>query len=259
MITCNAMIAMERPQLQLERPKEQVTELLNCSIMIPDKIERCVMYATKASHDDSFNMTNVHSTIKDPVIGLFAQNNDLGSDYWVMPFPAKLFVNCTDKSIFRIDKTDDKGLLKITAACTKNPHIKGNSFAEQFNSAMNYFYENPKQPLGNEKDCDDLINAGIITKQLGFATIQLRAAMENYNSGLLSVTTVFSHGPNGCPNEKVLIQSIIDEKTEPHGNMKHFLRNREMGIHRQRPINTESQHEVTLSNCLREIEFNSSK
>ncbi len=250
---------MERSQLQLENPKEQITEILNCSIMIPDGIERCVLYATKASHNDSFNMTTIQSTIKDPIIDLFVQNNDLESDYWVMPFPAKLFVNYTNGSIIRIDKTDDEGLIKVTATCTKNPNLKGNSFAEQFNNALSKFYENPKQPLGKEEDWSELITAGIITKQIGITGIQLRASILDYSSGLISVTTVFSHGPNGSPNEKVLTQSIINEKTEPHGNTRQFLRNREMGIHRQRPVNTETERDVTLSNCLREIEFNSLK
>jgi hypothetical protein len=257
LIACSSITAMERPQLQLENPKEQITELLNCSIMIPDGIERCVMYATKASHDDSFNMTNVQSTIKDPMIGLFVQNNDLESDYWVMPFPAKLFVNCTDKSIVRIHSTDHLGLIKLTAICTKNPKLKGNNFAEQFNNAMNHFYENPKQPLGDKKDWDELINAGIITKQIDLARIEFRTAFVHINE--LGTVTTFNHGPNGCPNEKVLIKSIIDEKTEPHDNIKKFLSNREIGIRRQRQFNTESQLEVTLSNCLKEIEFNSLK
>jgi hypothetical protein len=229
--------AMEYPQLQLETPKKQSATLrVDCSIMIPDETEQLTAYAMKTVHAAIFKHSNVESTIKDPIILFHVQKNSAPNQFY-LPLPAKLFINCTDKSLLQIHETDGSQLFKshpifqkkqllINAVCKKNPKLDGNSFDEQFNNTMNEFYTDPGVPWVDEEHRHKLETAGIMTTIN--ASIPVLVFGQHGPTVRLINRTTFAHGPNGCPNEKVFIQSIIDEQMPTNKKIFNSLMNRQI-------------------------------
>lgn len=177
------------------------------------------VYAMKAVHTAMLEHSNVQSTIKDPIM-LFNVQKNSARNYFALPLPAKLFVNCTKGSVLSVYESDASQLYKshpifkkkhllINAVCTKNPNLAGNSFAEQFTNSMNAFYANPGKPWIGEEHQGELETAGIITVNEILST---RMMWCPFGPRMQIISTFkFEHGPNGCPTEKTLIQSIIDE------------------------------------------------
>jgi hypothetical protein len=224
-------------QLQLQEPKKQKDLLhANCSIMIVSEMPQTTMYAMKTVHTTIFEHNNVQSTIKDPIM-LFKVQKNSARNYFYLPLPAKLFVNCTEGSVLSIYETDASQLYKshpifkkkqllITAVCTKNPKLAGNSLAEQFANAMNGFYANPGEPWINEEYQGELETAGIIiVKEIRTPTIMM--CPFGPIMGIIS-TFKLEHGPNGCSTENALIQSIIDENISENKNLFKSLMRRQI-------------------------------
>lgn len=219
---------MEHPQLQLETQKKQLVKYVDCSIMIPEKRNQLVAYCVQTVHAAIFEHSNLQSNIKDPIIYLhvqmYAENKPTDKTFYV-PLPAKLFFNRINEPILHLRETDGSKLFKshsvfkktwleITATCIKNPKLEGNSFAEQFNNAMNKFYEDPGTPWVDMEHKDELEDTGIIRKT---AVVQIPRIVLSPHGPLFAYIEciLFEHGPNGCPDEKTFIQSIIDEKIVP--------------------------------------------
>jgi hypothetical protein len=226
-IACHSVSGMEHPQLQLESQKKQLVKYVTCSIMIPKVTDDLIVYGMKTVHDAIFEHSNLQSNIKDPIIHLHVQmhvqNKPTHNNFYV-PLPAKLFINCTDKSILHLHETDGSKLfkshpvfkkipLKITATCIKNPNLKGNSFAEQFNNAMNEFYEDPGIPWVDAEHEFELDAAGIIKSSAVYIP---QIVLGPYGPLLAYIQHItFEHGPNGCPNNEIFMQAYFQETIQP--------------------------------------------
>ncbi len=222
-IACHSIFGMEHPQLQLETQKKQLVKHVDCSIMIPENTEQLVTYGMQTVHTAIFEHSNLQSNITDPIILLQIQNRSAHNNFYV-PLPAKLFINCTDGSILHLHETDGSKLfkshpvfkkipLKITATCTKNPNLKGNSFAEQFNNIMNEFYEDPGLPWVDAEHEFELDAAGIITR----TNILIPHIIHGPHGPAFACAQYITlkHGPNGCPNNETFMQAYFQETIQP--------------------------------------------
>jgi hypothetical protein len=209
----------EHSPLFLESMKK-TNDLLyaNCSIMLADGVTQATSYCMQTVHDAILEHSNIHSHPKDPVILCIVKKHSANNSFAV-PLPAKLFIDCTDGFRLQLYESDASKLYKshpifkkkhlmINAMCTKNPRLIGNSFAEQFNNAMNEFYTNPGFPWEDQGHRGELANAGIMTeKQIGIRTLQFGP---NGFGNAIFILPIYGHGPNGCPNEEYLKKSTIE-------------------------------------------------
>jgi hypothetical protein len=155
---------------------------------------------------------------------MYAENKPIDNSFCVL-LPAKQFFNYTDGSELRLHETDEYKFfqndpilkeipVEIIATCIKNPTLEGNSFAEQFKNAMSEFYEDPGMPLVDEEHKDELEDTGIIITSAIVDISYTIHGPHTPTTGRIQ-QTLFTHGPNGCPDEKTFIQSMIDEKIVP--------------------------------------------
>lgn len=220
-------IAMEQ-ELQLQPAKKKLIKHVNCSIMIPYGTTQSVAYAIKTVHAAIFEHSNLQSTMKDPIVLMNVQNNSSSNSFY-LPLPAKLFINCTDGSLLQLHEADGSKLFKshpvfkkiplhITAICTKNPNLKGDNFAEQFNNAMNQFYNNPGKSWKDEKYKDELEMAGIMTESIPKPCIMLGPY-----GPFVVYASISQHGPNGCPNKETFIESYLKDIIQPQAILIYWL------------------------------------
>jgi hypothetical protein len=156
-----------------------------------------------------------------------------------LPLPVKILFNLADKSTLQF--TD--GITYVTAVCEKNPKISDKSFKKQINDMMKRFYTIPLVTPDYAQKC---IDGGIIIKEGD--TPYLSSEQE------VIIVPIYSHGPNGCFNEKQLINSIIAPKIKPHNKSMHqYVMNQQTGNRPQRRLNKPNP-DLIFDNCLREME-----
>lgn len=226
----NLAIAMEHPQLQLQNPgKQNKITSVNCSIMISDQMQSPIVYTTKKLHNAQYN--NLSSNINDPLVFLDITEPSTGCQS-VTPIATKHLYNLTTGSRLQFQENepalfDGKPLL-ISAICQTNPNLDGENFFEQLANVTHKFYKNPSFLIPNGDSIKELKTAGITTKQTMHIPIRITNQRSHETVSDTIGTTLFTHGPKGCPNEQALIQSIIDEKIPTNKNRVLSLRDREI-------------------------------
>lgn len=194
--------------LSLAMNKSELVPLIDCSLKIStNEYGKSVEYLPQQYHTDLFDENQIKSSLRDPMLYvkiLTLRKNDydvLGGSYGYLP--ARLFCGFNDGSFMRIyfnngaDFTFKKEELYIDAKLIKNKKIYGDSFAEQFNNVMSYFYLNPNS-LTVFRHRKEFVNANIVKEH---KRIQ----------GNITTRTV-SHGSNGITNQQDLIKLALSSR-----------------------------------------------
>ena len=197
-----------------------------------------IKYATKSVHTE----LNLPSTIKDPVMTFKIIDNNCNIKFKKV-VPLKHTFNLNDGSLLMTVQRDgsrlypnipplrDKQLL-IKIVCAKNPKLidnlwhktKDNSFALQRYSAKKSFFKEPTTWIDTKDNVEELIKAGVI-ENIGTGFL---LSSTNFEGDQYRQWKNFTHGPHGCPNDKILQQSIIEEKIPLNISCFKALRNREL-------------------------------
>ncbi len=263
-ITKNTLLTLTLPLLMttlttngmeitpFKKTNNEIT-VVKCSAMIfKHPRDASVTYTFKKKHEDLFNYNNLQSNLEDPIIALKMDNTSENEGF--LQLPAKQFFNLPDKSLLQIYEKNGSIISKnygpkpilINALCQKNPKLDGDTFAEQFNNAMNKFYIAPSVEI-DEKNQTELEDAGIIKInneiQTSYPNVKFpthpwsdrnswKQIMNSRNSPSFFYVenneNMISHGPNGISNEKALVKSIINEKIPEKTSYFKALRNREL-------------------------------
>ncbi len=224
-------IAMEQPEPQLQNPREKDGVVhFDCTIRITEKTSCPILYAIQKYHN---NNCNLPSKPHDPLVFCDVIEPQI-NQICFLPIPAKLLHDLSDNSKLQLylkwgtihfnNKSLKNKPLFITATLTKNPYLEGSSSAEQLNNALGNFFTNPS--VVDPDKTEELEKAGIVN-----AKTKLVPTMRSTDHGpiyLAKKQKTFSHGPNGCSNKNVFIQSVINEKISTNKNRVLALRDREM-------------------------------
>ena len=249
-------MSMERnyPQLQLQEQTKQNRPIqIDCSVEVfIGKRDRSIAYACQREHDDILNYHHIHSTINDPILPL--QITDINGNSTNVMLPVKTCFNLSKGSILQIYEAN--GFAYNAIYKKKQPLLFNGtcnaSFSKDLNSALNKFYIQPSVRI-NQNSQTELEDAGIITinKEIGSSYPKIRGtySADGFNCEydphwmrILGDRNIFhyfyvevvknlvGHGPNGCPNEKRLIETMIAPHVEPYNNsMFHLATAREYG------------------------------
>lgn len=225
-LTFHSASAMEYPQLQLENPQKDQLISVNCDVMLHAQTQpnigekNPIKYATKNYHNRIFQVHNLQSSIKDPVLQLDVIYKS--ETRWIH-LPLKYCMNLNDNSMLQIIDLNPhfpdlhKKTILINATCKKNPELPGNTFAQQINLFTKQFYIRPGK----------LIQRGRCELSYAYQEETLIEAKIIKHSTLLYRDEI-RHGKNGCSNAKKLEQSAIEEKIPQKISYVKTLRQREL-------------------------------
>ncbi len=225
----------EYPQLQLEE-QEKIRIITYYAMITEGEIASWapdlnfpIHYATQSVH----TKLNLPSTIKDPVMPFKIVDNFFNIKFKKV-IPLKHTFNLNDGSILTTVKRNGSQLYPnnpllrdkqfvIKIICVKNPKLEGKSFAQQRYVAKEQFYKNPQFWAEPKQELQQLVSAGIVNKKTQWSLSQTNNDTPEYRE-----YDAVKHGPNGCASDKILRQSIIEEKILPGTSYFKALRNREL-------------------------------
>jgi hypothetical protein len=231
-------LSMEKnyPQLQLQTKEALPTIYAELSIKkhIPagrllGPIRDCAHLATERERKKINETIGVLSSINTPFIPVTVSvrrsSNNNTTTYswsnWPLPIenknesiarfpssiPAKLLWNLSTGSILNLTVHG----YPVKLQCYNNTTIDNKEFHEQCKMYMENFYHRPYSAKGYCQE-HKLTSAGILT-------LAITNEDEIANNENAMPFYSYQWGPNGCPNEKVFIQSIINEKMPTNKNV----------------------------------------
>jgi len=120
--------------------------------------------------------------------------------------PAELALNCTNNS--HINLTIEKFQVNITFASK-------NDFYAEHKKCLSDFFQNPNS-ITPEEATQELIASEMLREIEVDGVLSFTDALTGQHTDLPITYIDYTHGPNGCPDEKTFIQKIIDDKIPTH-------------------------------------------
>ncbi len=195
MIACNAITAME---------KEAEHTLMICHK------SNMAMYCTTGWHFHRKVPKNLPSKPKDPLVLCIITNLKTWDKYDTLIAAKYLFTYHTKEPLLSLKVKLDKNehSRNIMVRCMENPNLYGDSFFTQLKIAILPLYTLAPWTLRvYEYQSDDRVFS--IDRKEDFSTAEILVEKEVNNQ------TIWTHGPNGCPNEEALIKAQFKDVIKP--------------------------------------------